>query len=81
MLLLQRPIILSCNDASQLSFLDAVQHFRLQRPSPDALLDQLVLIAAHQNIPTTVQRLAAIAESCHHDIRCTAHTLNYYSSQ
>lgn len=68
-IVLQRPIVLTCNNPTQLASLDAVQHFRLQRPSAEALLDQLVLVAAHQGIPTTVQRLADISHSCNYDIR------------
>ena len=62
--------MLTCNDPSLLGALGFVHHFRLQRPSADAMLEQLVLVASHQGISTTLQRLADIVKICSCDIRC-----------
>ena len=65
----QRPIALTCNDPRHLAFLGAVTHLKLDCPSGNALLEQLVYVAAQEGIHTHVQRLAHIVQSCNRDIR------------
>lgn len=61
--------MLTCNDPTQVAFLGAVNHFKLRCPSTDALLEQLVFVAAQEGVRTHVQRLTDIVQSCNCDIR------------
>lgn len=71
LLFLQRPVVVTCSDETQISLSAQVNLLRLEMQQPDAqvLLEHLVLVSVCEDVGTNPGWLADIMRLCRGDVR------------
>eukprot|EP00727_Mastigamoeba_balamuthi_P010826 m51a1_g6366 hypothetical protein (813) ;mRNA; f:116492-119425 len=80
---LRRPIICTCNDLYAPALRQLRAHakvFKVDRPSPQILLERLKRIAEREGVSVEQSALASLCELTRHDVRSCLNTLQFAAS-